>query len=384
MNAELHSFPKLTTLEIIKCLNELGAPVTKEDLSNPTRELVTNLFEFLTEICLGANREDFSQPAFAGLQAINYPELHDESIPHINSLRNIFRMMDICQVFDFSIRDLITPSRNRLVRQLSGIMNFAKFREGRLILLSELNAIRQEVQDTLKKTTEKHEIIANRLNLLKQQTKEEDEMIQQFERDCNSFESSIKDSKSNIDLLDQHTLDLTADVTKQQTRLDEQTIHYQDLISDQKYLSTQIVSSPQKFRNQILEIGQILQHEQKDGKIAEKKIRELSAWIQNVDEAQGEVKIAFENLKEIQCEVDKQKGMIVELDCEKQLTTGLRNDLLQQQQNSQQLERRIKRQEEKLMSLRAQTGISGEEKVHTMQELHHQLMEAESYRVQVK
>lgn len=49
-------------------------------------------------------------------------------------------------------------------------------------------------------------------------------------------------------------------------------------------LSSQIVSSPEKFRRQIIEIGQSLRHEQSDLKTGEKKLRELAAWIANVEE----------------------------------------------------------------------------------------------------
>lgn len=42
-----------------------------------------------------------------------------------------------------------------------------------------------------------------------------------------------------------------------------------------------------RFRKQILDVAQALQTEQKDSKLAEKRIRELGNWIGNVEESQS-------------------------------------------------------------------------------------------------
>lgn len=120
---QTENYPKLPAQEIITCLTELGFTISKEELAHPDqhKELIKSLLEFLSEICLGISRDELTQPAFAGLHAINYPELHEDSIPMVNSIRAIMRMMEVCDVNDFSIRDLMSPDAKRLKRQLSGL-----------------------------------------------------------------------------------------------------------------------------------------------------------------------------------------------------------------------------------------------------------------------
>lgn len=48
-------------------------------------------------------REELMQPKFAALDAFEFPELHDESIPTTNFFRHLTKLMLICGVKDFSL-----------------------------------------------------------------------------------------------------------------------------------------------------------------------------------------------------------------------------------------------------------------------------------------
>jgi kinetochore protein Nuf2 len=188
------NFPKLPNSEILSCLTELGFAITKEELQKPEQHAaaIKGLLEFLAEVCLAITRDELTQPAFAGLNAINYPELHEESIPQLNSLRAIQKMMELCDIHDFSIRDLMTPDAKRLNRQLSGIMNFAKFREERLMLLRELSGTREELVEKLNAVREKHESLNTRLSNLRAQTAEEEALMSALNRDATEAETQVE------------------------------------------------------------------------------------------------------------------------------------------------------------------------------------------------
>ncbi|KAJ1408444.1 kinetochore protein Nuf2, partial [Ochromonadaceae sp. CCMP2298] len=127
------SFPLLKTEEIAKCLNELGIPIRQEELQTPDNhiEACRRMLESLAEICTGIQKEEMAQPSFVGLQTVIHPELHEESFPKLDTFRAVCKMMEICEIPDFTIKDLMSPTAARLRRHLSGIINFAKFREER-------------------------------------------------------------------------------------------------------------------------------------------------------------------------------------------------------------------------------------------------------------
>jgi kinetochore protein Nuf2 len=386
MNPKGFLFPRLPPSEIIKCLTELGVPISKEALTRPEdhRETIQTLLEYLAETLLGLNREELSQPAFSGLEAIVYPQLHEESIPHINSIRAISKLMEICEINDFTIKDILNPTASRLLRQLSGIMNFAKFREERLQLLFELNQSTQTLLDQLQASATRNDQLNSRLSALREQSTEEIKLLNTLDQDCNDFKTRIENIHRDTVAFDNSI----SQANEKISQLENTTVEYyqqlEELSSLQHRLSTQVVSSPEKFRKQIIEVGQTLQHEQKDAKAAEKRVKELSAWLVNVEEAQNEVLAALECIQEVRAEVEKQKTMISELDAQKQNVNVVRLVLSELNQNAQQHHRQSTRAEEKVTQLRKLSNTRIEESQQTIEELHKKLVEAESFRVQIR
>jgi hypothetical protein len=61
-----------------------------------------------------------------------------------------------------------------------------------------------------------------------------------------------------------------------------------------KKLAGQIVTSPAKFRKQISDVGQALSQEQQEVRLTERKLRELTSWLTNIEDAQSEVNVAYD------------------------------------------------------------------------------------------
>lgn len=100
------SFPLLKSGEILQCLTELQVPMTESELMEPEKNkpALRKATIHLIELCTGVTREDMSQPAFAGLSSLNYPELHEDSIPELAFLRAAGKMMRICGIPDYGIK----------------------------------------------------------------------------------------------------------------------------------------------------------------------------------------------------------------------------------------------------------------------------------------
>lgn len=90
-------FPVLKPEEILACFSELNVPLTADELNNPEKhvESIRRIHLQLVELCLGVSRDELMQPAFAGLSVLQFPELHEDSIPHINALRQCQRLMEV-------------------------------------------------------------------------------------------------------------------------------------------------------------------------------------------------------------------------------------------------------------------------------------------------
>lgn len=380
-----YSFPILKTDEIAKCLNELGISVVHDEITSPDKykDSALRILELLSEICTGTDREELNQPAFAGLSALSFPELHDESIPQLQVFRTCCRMMEMCEIQDFTIKDFINPTANRFRRHLSGIINFAKFREERLVLLGDLSATRDALVNHMNQAQDRNDSLTHRLSLLKDQTAEESSTIRLLERECTDIETNMTRLTEAQALIGEETVALKRESTELKDNIAQLTAKQSELSVMKSSLAAQIVSSPEKFRRQIIEVGQGLQTEQKDSKAAERKLRDLSAWLVNVEEAQGEVTGALEAMQEVRLEADRQKSLVLELDSQKQTTLANRAALSELDQNVHQLHRHTTRTEEKLQNLRKQASSRTEDTQKALENIHHQLIEAEAFKLQV-
>ena len=191
---ETFSFPMLKGGEILQCMSELSVPLTELDIKEPEKNKanIKRAMFHLVELCTGVTRESLATPAHAGLSQISYPELHEESIPELAYFRAVDRMMKICGIVDFGLKDITNPSNKRLRRQLSGIINFAKFREERLQMYGELNQNREELGDKLRQIQEDNGELNGQLDQLRRQSEGEMEIVKEVEEQCREIEGKVK------------------------------------------------------------------------------------------------------------------------------------------------------------------------------------------------
>lgn len=130
----MFSFPLLTNAEILACLDELELGFTENMLLEPQRhrDEVRNVFEQLAELCCGVSRETIARHARVDSEKIPYAQLHEESTVELAVFRGVADLLRRSGVGDFGLRDWHAPSTKRLKKHLSGVINFAKFREDRL------------------------------------------------------------------------------------------------------------------------------------------------------------------------------------------------------------------------------------------------------------
>jgi hypothetical protein len=82
-----YSYPLLPSDEILTVLREMKIDATPDDLANPTPLKVKVIFEQLIDVLLNQKPEDMAQPQFKGIDELEYPELHDESLGAIGFMQ---------------------------------------------------------------------------------------------------------------------------------------------------------------------------------------------------------------------------------------------------------------------------------------------------------
>ena len=65
----------------------LGIRMTESDLTKPEPSFVQEVYEIFVEVLSGITKEELNQQQFVGLGELEFPELHEDSIPRIALFR---------------------------------------------------------------------------------------------------------------------------------------------------------------------------------------------------------------------------------------------------------------------------------------------------------
>lgn len=133
---------RLPDREIVGCINELGIPFTTADLQKPNPIQVQMIFEWFGELLMDKTRATVDPAMRAASEDVCGSELGDALMPPdtrnlLGFFASLRRLMYDCGVLDFSFADLYRPTHDRLVKIFSYVINFVRFRESQMGVISE-------------------------------------------------------------------------------------------------------------------------------------------------------------------------------------------------------------------------------------------------------
>ncbi|KAJ3357135.1 kinetochore-associated Ndc80 complex subunit nuf2 [Entophlyctis luteolus] len=188
-----YSFPILKPSDIVPCMADLHISVSAEDLERPTPAKMLSVFETCAEIFMGVSQE--SLPHFAALDIPEHPEIHQDDIALMGFYRLISKLIANIGIGDFSLRDLIKPEPARVRKILSGIINFAKFREERLSVFEQCTQKSAEFVEQKAFLIEKKQEVAERVNTMRLQRAEEEPAYQRVRERNLAFTAELRELK---------------------------------------------------------------------------------------------------------------------------------------------------------------------------------------------
>ena len=83
------TFPILSFEEIVVALKEANIHTDEESLPKCRIDAIKDVYDQLLYICLGMTKDDLYLPKLSGLDAINYEDMHEESIPVMHFIRSM-------------------------------------------------------------------------------------------------------------------------------------------------------------------------------------------------------------------------------------------------------------------------------------------------------
>jgi kinetochore protein Nuf2 len=244
---------------------------------------------------------------FAATDELEFPALHDDSIPARAFQEALAKLLLAAGVKDFSLRDLYKPEAATLRRNLSAIINFAKFREEKLVQQTE----QQEHCEALilAKEAAEAEAAALQATLAELQAAAAAEVPEVAAVEAETAAVFAENQSLNkaqsalggeVRALKQQANALTDEASQLRYKLSQARGAGEDL-------RAQIVQSPHKLQAQLEEISAAVERERGALLDAERRSRDLAQRLDAVSKVERDVAKAEAVMGEAEAEVARKK-----------------------------------------------------------------------------
>lgn len=252
------------------------------------------------------NREEMQLPMWQATDGMQYPELHDESVPSIVFIKHLRKLMAVCGVADFSLaRDLWKPESDRLQRNLSAIINFVKFREDKL---EQYEGHQQQIQELVCKKREAEDLhlkLTAEIEGLKAERAGEMPAARKLEEEVEGLGGAVQQLNREQAELQGECKDLKRELTELEGNVESRNYMLLNAAAERDRLRGGVVHSPEKLKRVLRDLEANIEREEGQAAAAEKRRREASRRYDAVSQVEKGVQKALALMAEAEGEIRK-------------------------------------------------------------------------------
>ncbi|KAF2129570.1 kinetochore protein nuf2 [Dothidotthia symphoricarpi CBS 119687] len=138
---EQDTFMNLPDAEIAGCITDIGINFSVADLQKPNPQIIQKVFEWLAELLMNTTREVVAPAMRAAAEDLcgdDAERLYTSDTRDLMAFFVILRkLLRECGIHDFTFNDLYKPTHGRLIKILSYMINFIRFRESQTEVIDE-------------------------------------------------------------------------------------------------------------------------------------------------------------------------------------------------------------------------------------------------------
>ncbi|EFJ43667.1 hypothetical protein VOLCADRAFT_119034 [Volvox carteri f. nagariensis] len=241
----------LSNDDIQQCLSDMQINLDPSQLIKPTPEAVRTYYEQAVIALMDTSREELARPDFAALTGMEYMELHDESIPFLNFLQKLTKLMQFCGITDFTLNDIFKPEPARLRRHFCAMINFARYREEKVTNLDMLQNRLAEMMRLEHSEMERKEKNLAELKRLKERRAARQQEAAAVEMDTQAITAKIMQHNKVHTVLAEETRGIKAQTNALTDQAAELKLMLNSLYDKCSALQDELVHSPEKHKTVI-------------------------------------------------------------------------------------------------------------------------------------
>jgi len=328
--AQHYSFPTLDEQEVIDVFAELQIPLTSQSLTKPPQGFMRDLYERCLSMLTGIRREEITCRSLAATQCLSDPSLYEDTIPEIQFFRELRNLMETVGITDFSRRDIDKPVKERTVRILSAVINFAKFR---LDKMDQIEEFEEQLEDQLEERQVLIEGNSQASSAIDRSNAEREEVrpqVEEIERETLELEGVLKTRNVEQEELQKESRVLKEQTAQVQERVESAKLEILNLRQENETLNLQVVHSPQKLRAHLEEMERSLEEATQQKAGGEERLRHVQAKGDGLAKVCKEVQKCATMLEELGQEMSKANELKTD-------TKQMQNSITEKQEESKEL-----------------------------------------------
>jgi kinetochore protein Nuf2 len=253
------------------------------------------------------NSEELNQPVFAAIDAFEWPELHDASVAARNLHRALRRLLAAAGCRDFGLRDVYKPEPVRLRRQLSAVVNFAKFREEKLQAYAELQAQLEGAEEGARRARLERRAAEQELAAVRAARDAERGEAAAVESEADALTTQNQALSKQIGALLQVSKQLKAQGAQQHEAAQADRAELSERRADVERLQGQVVQSPERFQRTLQDMQRAVEQERGLVADADRRCAQLQLRGEAAAKAEREVARCCEAMAELEADIGRKK-----------------------------------------------------------------------------
>jgi len=308
MSQGMQTFPTLGPDEIMEVLSDLSLDTSGDLLVKPTQDMVRTIYKGLVEEIGGVGREELDQPHFTAMSTLKNPQLHEDAIVEMNFWRALQKLMSAVGVHDFSMKDVHSPDGRRTCRNLSAIINFAKFREEKMERYEQLAAQSEGLQEQRQQMENENASKLQQRDALRARKAKEAPQIQDIQPEIKALAKQITNLNKHQAGINNEIKELKAISNEYNDKIADDRFRIQTARQESDKLRSQIVRSPEKIKKQLSDMSNEAESERLTAAEQEERLRAVRIRLDGLHKVEKDLKKDLAVMDELDAQTEKVKA----------------------------------------------------------------------------
>ncbi len=314
------------------------------------------IFELVAELVMNATRDTIDPAMRAAADDVcgDYIEIIPVDTRNLMGFFVSLRgMLAQCGIHDFSFSDLLRPTHDRLVKIFSYTINFIRFKESQCTVIDDNFGKSEATKARIENLYLENQDMEQRLEEMRRNRKAMESVGKEKNKRNDELKVQLRELKDNQTRIAEQLERVKADKSRSQTMLEEKTERLMRCKQESEKLRPYVLQSPAALQSSLVDLSSRLGQDRSQVDALERRARALQTSGDTFTSIHAEVQGCVKALEEVGIELQKEEEEEGRASKSREELAERSNDVRDIERNEQQLQRSLKRWEERTEEQRA-------------------------------